>query len=82
MNTNSNKRGINNSDHIVNKLIVSIRLMYKVITSIEDITLSRVRMDTLDAPQTFTLPSNDIETKSLTGKQVEVNKKIWFGNRN
>ena len=81
-NTNTNRRGVANSDHIVNKIIVSVRLICKGIISIEDITLLRVRMNVVAAPPTFTLPSNNIDTETLTGNETEVNENSSLVNEN
>ena len=75
MNTNCSERGIINSDHIVNKIIVSIKLMYKGITSIEDITLSRVRMNSVAVPQIFPSQPDYVGTETSTTNETEVPQK-------
>ena len=91
MNTNCDPRGIRNSDQLVNKIVVSMRLMYKGISTIKDITLSRVRMDTVSAKQKFILPTTDnefvendtsgivIESNALIGHHTfkSFQKRIW-----
>ena len=93
MNTNKNYRPVQNACNLVTQLDMSMQLMYDGITSINDITLSRIRMDTVSKKQSFTLPGPkdlvcdehddsgiQIQTNALTGIHLlsSFRKRIWL----